>query len=242
MYSLAVHAPPNRVIAGAGSAECDASSPGEVVYLIEGDPQVRETLFTELTVGGLTVRSFRCAGEYFSSNRQDTAACLVFDVRLPDMSGFDLQGKLADESGPPAIFISAHPDVRSGVRAIKAGAVDFLIYPVRPDALLGAIREAFTRDRIARQRRSEIATLKDRYLRLTRRECEVFALVVRGFLNKQVAGILAISLVTVQIHRGHATRKMGARSFADLVCMAIKLQILEQESAQRLTYRVDAFG
>jgi FixJ family two-component response regulator len=235
MYSLAVHAPPNRVIEGVGSTECDASSPGEVVYLIEGDPQVRERLFTELTVGGITVRSFRCAREYLSCSRHDTAACLIFDMRLPDMSGFELQGKLVDESGPPAIFISAHPDVRSGVRAIKAGAVDFLVHPVRPDALLGAISEAFARDRIARQRRSEIATLKGRYLCLTRREREVFALVVRGFLNKQVADILAISLVTVQIHRSHVTHKMGARSFADLVCMAITLQILEQESAQRLT-------
>jgi FixJ family two-component response regulator len=124
----------------------------------------------------------------------------------------------------------------TGIRAMKAGAHDFLVRPVMPEELYGAVKEALRHDRISRQRQGEIAGLKASYSSLTRREREVFALVVQGFLNKQVAGILAISLVTVQIHRGNTMRKMGARSFADLVCMALKLRILEKD----LTYPMNS--
>jgi FixJ family two-component response regulator len=209
----------------------------EIVYLIESDSLVRETLFIALTLAGVNVHSFQCARDYFNCIKQDTASCIIIDVHLPDMNGFDLQSQLLGEGGPPAIFISANPDIHSGIRAIKAGAIDFLVYPVESDALSRAVNEAFSRDRSIRQRRAQISGLEERYLRLTPREREVFTLVVRGFLNKQVAGILAISQITVQIHRGNLMRKMGARSFADLVCMAIRLQLLGKDLAEHLSWR-----
>lgn len=208
--------------------------PKEVAYLIAGDSLVRESLSLELTLAGVNVLRFQCAGDYFKCKEQDTAACIVVDVQLPDINGLDLQSQLFVEGGPPVIFISAHPDIHFGIRAIKAGAIDFLIYPVEPDTLFRAVNEAFSRDRDVRQRRAAISGLEERYLRLTPREREVFALVVRGFLNKQVAGILTISQITVQIHRGNLMRKMEARSFADLVCMAIRLQLLGEDLAGRL--------
>lgn len=231
MHSLAFHAPPNNAIAAGIRTSHDLPIPGEVVYLIGDDSYVRESIFTELTVCGITVRRFQSAGEYLSCTGHDSAGCIILDAQLLDTHGFDLLRRLTGDVGPPTIFISAHSDVQSGVRAIKAGAIDFLIHPVKTHELLSAVNEAFSRDRIVRRRRGEIANLKERYLRLTQREREVFALVVRGFLNKQVAAILIISQVTVQIHRSNAMRKMSARSFADLVCMAIELQVLEQGRA-----------
>lgn len=205
----------------------------EVVYVIESDARVRESLFIELTLAGVNVRAFQCAGEYFNCIKQDTAACIIIDVQLLNTDGCDLQSRLLGQSGPPTIFVSVHPDMHSGIRAMKAGAIDFLFFPVEPKALLCAVKEAFSRDRYLRQQWAEISGLNERYLRLTAREREVFALVVRGFLNKQVAGILTISQITVQIHRSNVMRKMQARSFAELVCMAIRLQLLGKDLAER---------
>lgn len=233
MNFVAARDPTSGQTAAATSERDATTSSDEVVYLIESDARVRESLFIELTLAGVNVRGFQCAGEYFNCVKRDTAACIIMDVQLPDMDGFDLQLQLLGEGGPPAIFISAHPDMHSGIRAMKAGAIDFLFYPVEPNTLLCAVRQAFSRDRRVRQRRAEISGLNERYLRLTPREREVLALVVRGFLNKQVAGILAISHITVQIHRGNLMRKMQARSFADLVCMAIRLQLLGNDLAER---------
>jgi FixJ family two-component response regulator len=235
MHTLAVRDPTSDLTAASLRENRDATtSPSEIVYLIESDSLVRETIAVELMLAGLNVRMFQCAGDYFNCIKQDTAACVIVDVQLPDINGFDLQSQLLGEGAPPTIFISAHPDIHLGIRAIKAGAIDFLIHPVEPDTLFRAVNEAFSRDRGVRQRKAQISGLEERYLRLTPREREVFALVVRGFLNKQVAGILTISQITVQIHRGNLMRKMEARSFADLVCMAIRLQLLGEDLAGRL--------
>ena len=235
MHGVAVRESASCQTAATTNERDATTSSSEVVYLIESDASVRESLLVELSLAGVNVRGFRCAGEYFNSIKQDTAACIIIDVRLPDIDGFDLQSQLLGEGGPPTIFISAHPDMHSGIRAMKGGAIDFLFYPVEPNILLCAVEEAFSRDRRVRQRRAEMSGLKERYLRLTPREREVFALVVRGFLNKQVAAILAISQITVQIHRSNLMRKMQARSFADLVCMAICLQLLGKDLAERFS-------
>jgi FixJ family two-component response regulator len=210
--------------------ELGETAAAEVVYLIAGESSPGELLLGELDAAGVRVRRFRCGREFLDCVRQDAAACIISDLYLPDMTAFDLQSCLTQEDGPPTIFVSVNADVTCGIRAIKGGAVDFLIHPIETSALIAAVREAFDRDRGIRERRACIAALKRRHARLTRREHEVFALVVRGFLNKQVAGMLAISVVTVQIHRGNLMRKMDARSFADLVCMAMRLEMLDQES------------
>jgi FixJ family two-component response regulator len=233
---LAARNPTISLTAPAASERTSPFGSSEVVYLIERDARVRESLAIELTLAGVTVRGFACAGDYFSCTRQDSAACIVINVQLPDIDRFDLQSQTLGEGGVPTILISAQPDMRSGIRAIKAGAIDFLIYPMEPDALLRAVKDAFSRDRSVRVRRAEISGLNERYLRLTPREREVFALVVRGFLNKQVAGFLTISQITVQIHRSNLMRKMAARSFADLVCMAIRLQVLGKDLAERWNF------
>jgi FixJ family two-component response regulator len=229
MNSPAARAAQNCLTAAAARTARDVTRPGEMVYLIEGAAQVRERLFTELTTSGVAVQSFECPGEYLCLARQDSAACVIFDTQLLDVTGIDLLRQLTGEGAPPVILMSAHPDFQFGVRAIKAGAIDFLVHPVKSDALLCSVNEALSRDRIARQRRAGIAMLQECYSKLTPREREVLALLVRGRLNKQVAGTFAIREGTVKAHRAQITRKMGARSFADLVCMAIKLQILEED-------------
>jgi FixJ family two-component response regulator len=230
MNSPAARAIQESPSTAAARTRCDVTGPGEVVYIIEGDSQVRERLFTELTASGVAVQSFECPDEYRCPARGDSAACIVFDVQLLDVIGIDLLRELTHEGAPPVILISAHPDIQFGVRAIKAGAFDFLIHPVKSDALLCSVNEALSRDRIARQRRAEVAKQWERYLRLTPRERAVLALLVRGNLNKQVAETLAIREGTVKAHRGQITLKMGARSFAELVRMAIELKILEEDS------------
>jgi FixJ family two-component response regulator len=201
----------------------------EIVYLVAGDSLLGDFPLNELKATGLKVRLFGCASEFLSCRRQDSPACIISDLRLPDMRVFDLQKSMTEQGGPPIVFIGTNPDILSGIRTVKDGAVDFLIQPVESTVLICAVYEALKRDRIIRRRRANIAALEARHAQLTPREREVFALVVRGILNKQVAGMLAISPVTVQIHRTNVMRKMGALSFANLVCMAIKLNILEQD-------------
>ena len=152
MNSPAARATQERLSTAAARTRCDVTGPGEVVYIIEGDSQVRERLFTELTASGVAVQSFECPDEYRCFDRGDSAACIVFDVQLLDVFGIDLLRELTSEGAPPLILVSAYPDIQFGVRAIKAGAIDFLIHPVRSDALLCSVNEALSRDRIARQR------------------------------------------------------------------------------------------
>ena len=229
MSCPATHAAQNCPTAAAGQTRCDVTGSGEVVYLIEANSSVRERLFTQLTASGIAVRSFERSGEYLCLSRSASAACVIFDARLLDVTGSNLLRELTREGAPPLILISDRPDIQFGVRAIKAGAIDFLVHPVKRDDLLCSVNEALIRDRIARQQRAEIAKQWERYLRLTPRERDVLALLVRGNLNKQVAETLAIREGTVKAHRGQITLKMGARSFAELVRMAIELKILEED-------------
>ena len=235
MVSLALSAADSHV-AGAQRSIDGNSVCAEMVYVIANDCDVRNRLLDDLTLRGIDVRCFASADEYLQCPRGCAVACIIAELQPGGAAGHELQRQVREEGGPPIIFIGTHLDMLTGIRAMKAGAHDFLVRPVMPEELYGAVKEALRHDRISRQRQGEIAGLKASYSSLTRREREVFALVVQGFLNKQVAGILAISLVTVQIHRGNTMRKMGARSFADLVCMALKLRILEKD----LTYPMNS--
>jgi FixJ family two-component response regulator len=198
---------------------------GSVVYLVDDDSRVREALSELLASLEIEHVTFGSAAEYLAFVRADACACLVLDVQLPDINGLDLQRQLADESSPPIIFISGHGDIPSTVRAMKAGAIEFLTKPINPEAFVAAIRAAFTEDQEQRQKTADLVSLQRRFALLTPREREVFPLIVGGMLNKQAAAVLGITEVTLQVHRGQIMRKMAADSFADLVRMAGKLGI-----------------
>jgi FixJ family two-component response regulator len=195
-----------------------------IVFVVDDDSRIREALEDLLASADLSVRTFGSAEEYLVSAKPDVPACLILDVELPDINGLALQQQLA-EGGPPIVFITGHGDIPSSVRAIKAGAVDFLTKPFSDTDLLKAIRAALDRDRGARLERAEIGRLKRRFSSLTPREREVLPLVASGLLNKQAAAELGISEFTLQIHRGSIMRKMEAGSLADLVRMASKLAV-----------------
>lgn len=196
-----------------------------LVIIIDDDYRVREALSDLLLAAGMSAVLFASASEYINSRKVDTPACLVVDIGLGDINGLDLQDQIANEGHPPIIFITGHGDVPSSVRAMKAGAIDFLTKPFSERDLLGAIRLAIEKDREMRRIRSEQAALEARMNSLTPREREVMSLVVSGLLNKQAAAKLGISEVTLQIHRGKVMRKMKAESLADLVRMAASLKI-----------------
>ena len=199
--------------------------PTEVVYLVDDDPRVRQAITELLESFHLKVISFDSAASYLAHVRVDSVACLVLDLQLPQMNGLDLQKQLGQEGGPPIVFISGHADVPSSVRAMKGGAIEFLTKPLDLEALFTAIRSAFDKDREERRRKADLAELKSRWALLSPRERDVLPLVVSGLLNKQSAGILGITEVTLQIHRGQIMRKMAATSFAELVRMAGALGI-----------------
>jgi FixJ family two-component response regulator len=186
---------------------------------------MREALHELLTSAELNVVTFGSAAEYLAFARPELPACLVLDVELPDINGLDLQRQIAAEHPAPIVFITGHGDVPRSVRALKAGAVDFLTKPFSESDLLGAIQAALAQDREARQQRLNLAALQQRFSALTPREREVLPLVVSGLLNKQAAGELGISEVTLQIHRGRIMHKMKAESLAELVRMAGTLGI-----------------
>jgi FixJ family two-component response regulator len=199
----------------------------EFVYLVDDDYVVRETLREFLEKCGFQVWTFSSARQYLDFTRTDMTACLVLDFNLPDIGGLDLLQQISGKFSPPIIFISAQADVPSSVRAMKAGALEFLMKPVDSERLRIAIQTAFVRDKAIRRKRAELEQLKDRYSRLTPRERDVFPLVVGGLLNKQAASLLGISEITLQIHRSQVMRKMEANSLADLVRKAITLRIPE---------------
>ncbi len=196
-----------------------------IVFVVDDDVSVREALEALLRHEGWQVRTFASAEAFLSGPRPTVPSCLVLDVSLPDLSGLDLQKRLADRSDMPIIFITGYGDVPMSVQAMKAGAVEFLTKPFDEDALLGAIRQAVERSRVARARDAEITALRDRHAALSPREQEVMALVVTGRLNKQIGFDLGISEITVKAHRGRVMRKMAAGSLADLINMAAKLRL-----------------
>jgi FixJ family two-component response regulator len=192
-----------------------------LVFVVDDDASTRESLKNLIRSVGLQVEVFASARDFLRSQRPDVPACLVLDVRLPGLSGLDLQKQMAEAEGQiPIVFISGHGDIPMTVRAMKAGAVEFLTKPFRDQDLLDAIQQALERDHKAREQRAKVEQLRDRYRLLTPREREVMALVVTGLLNKQIAGELGTSEASVKVHRQHVMEKMQAGSLAVLVRMA----------------------
>jgi FixJ family two-component response regulator len=197
-----------------------------MVFVIDDDALVRESVADLLNSAGFTVQTFGSASEFVQGQRPDVPACLILDVELPGLSGLDLQAELAKSgSEMPIVFLTGHGDIPMSVRAMKAGAVEFLTKPFGKQELLDAIKEALLRDGAVRKQRSESFELRKRLGTLTPRERQVLALVVTGRLNKQIAGELGTTDLTIKVHRGRVMRKMGADSLADLVRMAGKLKI-----------------
>jgi FixJ family two-component response regulator len=197
-----------------------------IVFVVDDDASVREALKSLIRSVGLQVELCDSAQEFLQRKRPDVPSCLVLDIRLPGISGLDFQRKLAEANIPiPIIFITGHGDIPMSVRAMKAGAVEFLTKPFHDQNLLDAIHLALERDRAAHQREAEIAALRERFDSLTPREREVLPRVVSGLLNKQIAAEIGTSETTVKVHRGQLMRKMGARSLPELVRMAERLGI-----------------
>jgi FixJ family two-component response regulator len=196
-----------------------------VVFVVDDDARVREALASLLASAGLEVIVFASATDFLRADKPDAPACLVLDLELPDTHGLELQKELVEREAPPIVFITGHGDVPSSVKAMKAGAIDFLSKPFGDEELLRAIDAAIALDRAARLERSERHELRNRYERLTPREREVLTFVVAGFANKVTAGELGTSEITIGVHRGQIMRKMGTRSLAELIRLADKLGI-----------------
>jgi len=197
-----------------------------IVFVVDDDVSVRESLESLIRFAGWQSETFATAQEFLARPRVLAPSCLVLDVTLPDLNGLDLQERIAvDRIDMPIIFITGYGDVPMTVRAMKAGAVEFLTKPFGDDVLLSAIRDAIERSHTALDHAAEIRAFQDRYALLSRREREVMGLVVSGLMNKQVGGELGISEITVKAHRGKVMRKMEAHSLADLVTMAARLRL-----------------
>ncbi len=196
----------------------------ETVFVVDDDLSVREALSSLIRSVGFHVQTFSSAVEFLQQPRPAGVSCLVLDVRIPGLSGLDLQGEFAKSGDPiPIIFITGHGDIPMAVRAIKAGAVEFLAKPFRDDDLLEAIRHALERDRAGRSEAAELDEIRRKYATLTGREREVIALMVKGMLNKQAAAELGVAEITVKVHRHNIMQKMKVRSLPDLVRMMEKV-------------------
>ena len=197
-----------------------------IVFVVDDDPSMRKALANLFRSVGLRAEVFGSARELLETELPDVASCLVLDIRLPGPSGLDFQAELAKANIQiPIIFMTGHGDIPMTVKAMKAGAIDFLTKPFRDQDMLDAVATAIERDRTRRKDQKAVAELRAVFETLTTRERDVFALVASGLMNKQIAAEIGLAEITVKIHRGHIMRKMGARSLADLVRMAEMLGI-----------------
>jgi len=202
-----------------------------VVFVIDDDASLRRAIRRVLGSVGLQVELFGSAHEFLAASRPDVPSCVVLDIRLPGMSGLDLQRELTSAGiHIPLIFITSYGDIPMSVRAMKAGAVEFLTKPFRDQDLLDAIQLALKRDRLRRESEADVQLLRERFESLTPREREILPMVVSGLLNKQIAASIGTSEATVKVHRSQLTRKMGAQSLADLVRMAERIGIRTKKS------------
>jgi FixJ family two-component response regulator len=209
----------------------ERSAPLPVVFVVDDDASVREALGSLIRSIGLRVEAFASAQEFFAAKRPDAICCLILDVRLPGVSGLDFQAELTKAKIQiPIIFITGHGDIPMSVKAMKAGAVEFLTKPFRDQDLLDAIQVALERARAGHANEKALSELRAKFETLTPREQEVMAWVTGGLLNKQVAAEIGVTEITVKVHRGKVTRKMGAKSLADLVKMADILGVRRTKS------------
>jgi FixJ family two-component response regulator len=216
------------------SARQPATAEAPIAFVVDDDESVREALRNLFRSVSLRVETFGSAADFLRSELPDVASCLVLDVRLPGLSGLDFQAELAKANiRIPIIFMTGHGDIPMSVQAMKAGAVDFLTKPFRDQDMLDAVAAAIERDRGRRKDEQRLSDVRARFDGLTEREREVMGLVTAGLMNKQIAGELGLSEITVKIHRGHVMRKMAARSLADLVRMAEVLGVRRSKPDSR---------
>jgi len=212
-----------------------ATRTAPVVFIVDDDDSVRESLELLIQSAGWRTETFTCAQEFLSRPKTNGPSCLILDISLPDVSGLDLQERVtADRLDMPIIFITGYADVSMSVRAMKAGAIEFLTKPFNDETVLSAIRHAIVRSSLVMAREAEIQVLRDRYASLSSRQREVMAMVIEGRLNKQISGELDISEITVKAHRGKMMRKMQARSLGDLINKVGKLRFASALQAEMI--------